>query len=70
LLIFNFNEQNEKDQRKKQKTKNKTTYCHHLLHNTTTIEKGDNIDVVTFFATTLPKKMSVVPIAIFLQQSH
>ncbi len=38
------------------------TCCHHLLHNTTTIEVGDDIIVLTFFATKPSKKAMTIPV--------
>jgi hypothetical protein len=56
LLIVNYNELDQKDQRKKEKKKATIACCHHLFHNITTIEEGDGIATVTFFVTKPPKK--------------
>jgi hypothetical protein len=42
-----------------------TTCCHRLLHNTTTIEGGNDIIVITFFATKPSKKTMTIAIAFF-----
>jgi hypothetical protein len=68
MLLVNFNELNQKDQRKR-KRKKETACCHHLLHNTTTIKEGENIVVVTFFAAKPSKKATVVAIAIFCSKA-
>jgi hypothetical protein len=54
MLIVNSNELIQKDQRKR---KRKLPSCHRLLHNTTTIEEGDNIATVTFFVAKPLKKV-------------
>jgi hypothetical protein len=46
-----------------------TACCHHLLHNTTTIEEGDDIVAITFFATKPLKKAMVVTIVIFCNKA-
>jgi len=51
LLIFNFNELDKKDQKRKKRK------------GTTTIEEGDNIVAVTFFATKPPKKAVAITVA-------
>jgi hypothetical protein len=56
LLIVNYNELNQKDQRKKKEKKATIACCHHLFHSITTIEKGDGITTVTLFVPKPPKK--------------
>jgi hypothetical protein len=40
-------------------------HCHYLFHNTTTIEIGEDIVVVTFFATKPPKKVMAIVVLCF-----
>jgi len=65
LLIVNSNEVDQKDQRKKKGDHVLPSYCHHLLHNTTTIEEGDDIIIVTFFIAKPLKKVTIFIITIF-----
>jgi hypothetical protein len=45
-------------------------YCHCLFHSTTTtIEKGDGIDVVSFFVTKLLKKVTAIVITFFYNKA-
>jgi hypothetical protein len=71
LLTLNFNELNQKDPKnKKNKKKNATVaYSHHVLHSTTTIEEGDDITAITFFATKPSKKAMVVAIFFFCNKA-
>jgi hypothetical protein len=41
---------------KRKKEIKTTAYCHCLLHNTTTIEEGNDIAVITFLVAKPPKK--------------
>ncbi len=43
--------------------------CYHLLHNTITIEKGDDITVVTLFIAKPLKKATIVAIAFFYNKA-
>jgi hypothetical protein len=45
------------------------TYCHHLLHNTTTIEEGDDIVAVTFFTAKPLKEVMTVGVTIFYNKA-
>ncbi len=69
VLIINCNELDQKDQKKKKKRKKETAYYHYLFHDTTTIEKGDDIDAVTFFVAKPLKKATIIIIAIFCSKA-
>jgi hypothetical protein len=42
-----------------------TACCHHLFHITTTIEIGDDITTVTFFAAKSPKNVMAIVVVFF-----
>jgi len=69
LLIFNFNELNQKHQRRRKEKKKEVmvAYFHHLLHGT--IEEGDNIVAITFFATKPSKMATIVAIVVFCNKT-
>jgi len=47
-----------------------TTACyHHLLHNTTTIEKGDDIVAITFFTVKPSEKVTTIAVTLFLNKA-
>jgi hypothetical protein len=70
LLIVNSNELDPKTKEKeKRKRKKETTCCHRLLHNTITIEEGNNIVAITFFVTKPLKKVTIVIVAIFCNKT-
>jgi hypothetical protein len=72
LLILNYNELDQKtrEEKKKKKRKKVMTACYHrLLHNTTTIEEGNDIDVVTFFTTKPSKNVTIVAITFFCNKA-